>query len=121
VTPAAAPQAAPSPFQRAAFDVEKPRRPVLLLPLYASFATLQAMDAHSTLKAVRNGTAVERNPVLEPFGDNAGAVIALKAATTVGTVFLAEKMWRRHPVRAVLLMTAVNVAYGAIVSTNYRR
>jgi hypothetical protein len=111
----------PAPLTRAAFDVQKPHRPGLLIPLYGTFAVLQGMDAHSTLDGVRKGTAVERNPLLEPFGDNTGAMLAIKAATTVGTIFLAEKMWRRHPVRAVVLMAAVNVAYAAIVATNYRR
>jgi hypothetical protein len=109
------------PVTRAAFDVVEPRRPALLIPLYATFVVLQGMDAHSTLDAVRSGTAVERNPMLQPFADNPGAVIAIKTATTAATIFLAEKLWRRHPVRAVVMLAAVNVAYAAIVAANYRR
>jgi hypothetical protein len=97
-----------------------PRRPSLLLPLYGSFALLQAMDAHSTVRAVRGG-AVERNPLLAPVGDSPAALFALKAATTAGTIVLAERLWRRHPVGAVLVMVAVNGAYAAIVASNYRR
>jgi hypothetical protein len=118
---AVAAPSAPAPVTRAAFDVEAPRRPAPLLPLYGTFVVLQGLDAHSTLDAVRRGTAVERNPVLQPFAENAGAVVAIKAATTAGTIFLAEKMWRRHPKRAVVLLTAINVAYAAIVAVNYRR
>jgi hypothetical protein len=97
-----------------------PARPGALLPLYGSFAALQAMDAHSTVRAVRGG-AVERNPLLAPVGHNAGAMFAIKAATTVGTIVLVEKLRRRHPMGAVVLMVAVNAAYGAIVVANYRK
>jgi hypothetical protein len=98
----------------------KPERPSLLVPLYVTFGALQAMDAHSTMQALRGG-ARERNPIVEPFGRNAGALFAMKAATTVGTIVLAEKLRRRHPVKAMVMMTAVNVAYTAIVAANYRK
>ena len=34
---------------------------------------------------------------------------------------LAERLRRKHPVKAMVMMTAVNVAYAAIVAANYRR
>ena len=99
---------------------ESPKRPSLLVPLYVSFGTLQALDAHSTLRALQTG-AREQNPIVEPFGRNPAALFALKSATTVGTIVLAEKLRRHHPVKALVMMTAVNVAYAAIVAANYRR
>jgi Domain of unknown function (DUF5658) len=98
----------------------EPRRPSLLVPLYITFGALQAMDAHSTMQALRGG-AREQNPIVEPFGRNGAALFAIKSATTVGTIVLAEKLRQRHPVKAMVMMTAVNVAYAAIVAANYRR
>jgi hypothetical protein len=97
-----------------------PARPSLLLPLYMTFGALQALDAHSTMRALDNGGR-EANPVVAPFGRNAAALVAMKAATTAGTIVLAEKLRRSHPVKAMVMMTAVNVAYAAIVAANYRR
>jgi hypothetical protein len=99
---------------------ESPKRPSLLVPLYVSFGTLQALDAHSTLRAIQTG-AREQNPIVEPFGRNPAALLALKGATTAGTIVLAEKLRRHHPVKAMVMMAAVNVAYAAIVAANYRR
>lgn len=80
---------------------------------------LQLMDARSTLTAI-DASHVERNPLLAPFSNTPGATIGAKAATTAGTVVLAEKLWRRHPVKAVVAMAAINAAYAAIVSANDR-
>jgi hypothetical protein len=98
----------------------EPPRPSLLVPLYVTFGALQAMDAHSTMQALHGG-AREQNPIIEPFGRNGAALFAIKSATTVGTIVLAEKLRQRHPVKALVMMTAVNVAYAAIVVSNYRR
>jgi len=98
----------------------EPRRPSLLVPLYITFGALQAMDAHSTMQALGHG-AREQNPIVEPFGRNGAALFAIKSATTVGTIVLAEKLRQRHPVKAMVMMTVVNVAYAAIVAANYRR
>jgi hypothetical protein len=94
-------------------------RPPALAPLYASFVTLQALDAHSTIRAAQVG-AEERNPLLAPFVDRPMAVVALKAATTTGAILLTEKLWRRHRVAAIALMIGINGAYAAIVANNYR-
>ena len=98
----------------------EPARPSLLVPLYVTFGTLQALDAHSTMRALENG-AREANPMVAPFGENPAALVAMKAATTAGTIVLAERLRRKHPVKAMVMMTAVNVAYAAIVAANYRR
>ena len=58
-----------------------PPRPAVLLPLYASFATLQGLDAHSTWRALNQG-AVEANPVMKGFAGNPTALLAVKAAGT---------------------------------------
>jgi hypothetical protein len=114
------PQSAQIPRKQPALTPVPAARPGALVPLYGSFGLLQLMDAHSTLSAVRAG-AVERNPVMAPLASNPGGMLAVKAATTAGTIVLAEKLWRRHPAKAVTLMVAVNAAYAAIVAANYRK
>lgn len=96
-----------------------PARPPGLLALYAGFATLQALDAYSTLAAVRAGHR-EANPLVAPFSRQPAAMFALKAATTTVTILAVEKLRRRNRGAAVGLMIAANLAYGAIVAHNYR-
>jgi hypothetical protein len=104
-----------------AVDVEPTpaRRPALLIPLYASFAGLQALDAHSTLKAVGRGYA-EVNPLMAAATKHRGALIAVKLATTAAVIAGGERLWRRNRVAAVAAIVAINGAYAAIVAHNYR-
>jgi hypothetical protein len=94
-------------------------RPKSLLPLYLSFAALQALDAHSTLEAIDNGHG-ERNPLVSTFTTTPGAMVGLKLASTAGTIYLTERLWRKHRGAAIALMIAVNGAYAAVVAHNYR-
>jgi hypothetical protein len=87
--------------------------------LYASFATLQALDAHSTLEAIRRGGA-EANPFMRGVAARPAALVAIKAGTAAATVMLAEKLSKRNPVASVLMMTALNSAYATIVAHNYQ-
>jgi len=105
-----------------AFQVEPPpqRRPAALAPLYVSFATLQALDLHSTLKGVADGSA-EANPAMKPLVGQPAAFVVAKVAATAATFYVSERLWRRSRVGAVVLMLAVNGAYAAIVANNYRR
>jgi hypothetical protein len=97
-----------------------PDRPGPLGSLYAGFVTLQALDAHSTLTAVRGGRT-EANPIIQPFAHRPGMLIAAKAATAIGTIALSERLWRKHRVAAVVLMVAANAGYVAVVAHNYRQ
>jgi hypothetical protein len=96
------------------------RRPAILIPLYVSFAGLQAMDAHSTLRAVERGYT-EANPLMAAATKNRGALIAVKLATTAAVIASAERLWRRNRVAAVVAVVAINGAYAGIVAHNYRR
>lgn len=101
--------------------VDEPQpRPAALVPLYASLATLNALDVHSTMKGISSGTTREANPMLKPFVSNQAAFIALKAATTVTTILLTESTRKKHPKRAVVLMIVSNAVMAAIVASNYR-
>ncbi len=99
---------------------EPESRPPGLLALYAGFATLQALDAHSTVQAMRSGYE-ESNPLVAPFSGTPAAMYAFKAATTTVTILLVEKLRRRHRGAAIGFMIAANVAYASIVAYNYRQ
>ena len=106
-------------LQVAHIQPRPPERPRLLIPLYVSFGALQALDAHSTLKAVDRGY-VEVNPLVAPTSKNGAAMTAMKIAVTTFVIVGSEKLWRRNRVAAVATIIAVNGAYAAIVAHNYR-
>ena len=119
VTTASAQAATPltSISRSARFD--GPSRPAALPALYASTALLQALDAHSTMKAIGAG-AHEANPVMKGVAGNKGALLAVKAGVAGATIFMAEKMWKRNPVGAVAMMAVVNSVNAFVVAHNYR-
>ena len=94
-------------------------RPGALVPLYASFATLQVLDAHSTSRALDHG-AVEANPMMKGLAGNPTALLAVKAAGTAGAIFASEKMWKKNRAAAVFFMVAANSAMAWVVQNNYR-
>jgi hypothetical protein len=95
------------------------QRPRLLVPLYVSFAGLQALDAHSTMKALDRGY-VEANPLVAPSTRNGATLAAMKVAVTASVIAGTERLWRHNRVAAVVAVLAVNGAYAAIVAHNYR-
>ena len=94
------------------------KRPPSLVPMYVSFAALQGMDYVSTRRAIASGAGEEANPVMRGVVGNSAAFFAVKAGTTVLTTVVAERMWKKHPVRAVVLMLAANATMAAVVSHN---
>ena len=94
-----------------------PRRPVALSALYGTYGTLQALDVVTTRRAIAAG-AIERNPLMK--NGNMGAMIAVKAAAGVSTIYFAERMWKKNRVGAVIVMAALNGASAAIVAKNQR-
>jgi uncharacterized protein DUF5658 len=119
--------AAPAPIAGAALsspvmaEVGRPhqRRPDSLVPLYVSFGALQALDLHSTFRALDHG-AVEANPVLQGVVGNQAGLVALKAVGTAGVIFASEKMWKRNRTASVIFMVAANSAMAWVVQNNYR-
>jgi len=95
------------------------KRGPLISSLYASFITLQALDAHSTLRALDRG-AREGNPLIEPFTHNTAALIALKAGTAAGVLYMTDRVHRHNRVAGIVIMAAANSAYAMIVARNYR-
>jgi hypothetical protein len=99
-------------------DFSRLRRPALLPALYATTVALQALDAHSTMTALDRG-AREANPLMKGVVGHGGAMLAVKAGAAAGTIYFAEKLWRRNRVAAVALMVAVNGVTAAVVAHNY--
>ena len=95
------------------------RRPAALMPLYVSFASLQALDTHSTRRALARG-ATEANPLMRGIAGNTAGMLAVKAAATAGVVYAGEKIWKRNKAGAVLFMVAANSALALVVQHNYR-
>jgi hypothetical protein len=93
------------------------KRPAALLPLYVSFAALQVADIRSTLSALDTGNR-EGNPVFDGLR-SPSAMVALKTGVAAGTTFAVERLRKRNPRTAVVLMIALNSAYAAIVAHNY--
>jgi hypothetical protein len=91
----------------------------LMASLYASTAVMQALDVHSTMRALDRG-AVEANPLMSGATRNKAAFIALKAGVALSTVMAARNMSKRNKVAAVLTLVAVNSAYAMIVNHNYK-
>lgn len=100
-------------------DERSPGMTTLRRGMYVSFATLQIMDAVSTRRALDNG-AREANPAMAGIAKNGAAMFAVKAGTAVATTLFAEKLAKKHPKRAAILMGILNAGYAAIVLHNYR-
>jgi hypothetical protein len=111
---------APSPAAAAQHDEAERTGRGALLPLYVSFAALQVLDIHSTVLALDRDGARETNPLMAGLARRPAAFFALKAASTAGIIYLTEKVRKRHRTSAILLMTAFNSFYAAIVANNYR-
>ena len=94
-------------------------RPLILPALYATLGAMQAWDIYSTRAAIQAG-AREANPTATAFAGSAGSMLGLKAATTAGTIFFAERMWKKNKVGAVVMMVAINGATAAVSMHNMR-
>jgi hypothetical protein len=87
--------------------------------MYVSFAALQIMDGISTRKALSGG-ATEANPMMSGIAKNSAALFAIKAGTAAATTFFAERIARKNPTAATIMMAVLNTAYVVIVAHNYR-
>ena len=91
----------------------------VLVPLYVSFAALQALDVHSTLRAVDAG-GVEQNPFLKGLVNQPAALIALKGGVAASTILIADRLQHHNRIGAIVAMTALNSVYATVVAHNYR-
>ena len=91
-----------------------------IVPLYVSFAALQALDIHSTLIALDRGGTHEANPLMAGIVERPAALVAVKAATGAGIIYLTERVRKHSRTGALVMMAAFNSLYATIVASNYR-
>ncbi len=91
----------------------------LLSSLLVSTVVMQALDVHSTYRALGQG-AVEANPLMAGLAGNKAAFMATKTAVATATVLAARQMGKRNKVAAIATLVAINSAYAAVVDHNYR-
>lgn len=96
---------------------EQRSRPRVLVPLYVMQFTLNGLDVHSTVRALDAGHS-EANPLFKD--GSAKKMIGAKVASSALSVFLAEKLWKKNRVAAVVLVASVNAGLAAVVANNYR-
>jgi hypothetical protein len=90
-----------------------------LTSMYMQFGMLQAVDAHSTIVALRAG-ATEANPLMGGVAKNAVALVGVKAASAASTIYFVEKLRKKNRVAAGVMMAAMNSAYALVVMHNAR-
>jgi hypothetical protein len=95
----------------------QPRHPSLV-PLYFSFATLEALDVASTARVIEGGGR-ESNPIVASVWGSPVGLAALKAGTAAGLIVAAQRLRKDHPKTALVLMIAANSGMTAIVAHNY--
>ena len=99
--------------------VDRTARPAALPAMYAALGALQALDVYSTRRALNAG-AVEANPVMRKATGNAGAMLAVKALSTAGSIYFTERAWKKNRKGAVVLMAIVNGVSAAVVANNLK-
>lgn len=114
--PPVAPPVAPAPPRQG--PAAEPASRGVLIPLYVAFASLQALDVHSTMRAVGAGHA-ERNPLLATAADRPPVLLAVKAGAAATTIYLVDRLRVRSRGAAIALMAVLNSAYAAIVAHNH--
>jgi len=128
VTPAAEPAAHPEtsaatpgrPLLPVGLHPE-PKRPTSLPALYAGFGALQGIDLWQTARLIDRDLP-EHNPLMASTAGHPVGVFAIKAATTVSTIYFVERLWKSdHRVTAIVTMVAINAATTAVVAHNARQ
>jgi hypothetical protein len=94
-------------------------RPAVLPVLYVGFAALQVFDIYSTRQALAQG-AHESNPVMQGIAGNPVAFAAVKVATAMIPMLIAERMWKTHRIAAIVTMVAANSAMAMVAANNAR-
>jgi len=90
----------------------------LMQSLYGLTILVQALDIHSTFRALDAG-GKEANPIVMPFADRRGLYVAFRSGIAAAAIYNTHNLARRHKIAAVAVNIGVNCAYGAIVAHNY--
>jgi hypothetical protein len=116
VAPAPAQLEGPAAASESAVPVRSVSR--LFAPLYMGLVATQALDVHSTLRALNAGHR-EANPMMRWATSHPATLVSFKTAATIGTTFLLQRVRKEHPKRAVILLAAMDTAYAFVVAHNY--
>lgn len=92
--------------------------PAFLKTMYVSYGALQVADIATTLASLDGGRAREANPFMKNVAGNPAAFIGVKAATSVVTILMIEKVRKTRPVAATVSMIVINATMAAIVVNN---
>lgn len=103
---------------RAIASDEPPTRPPILTPLYVGYASLQMLDGYVTRTGVAQGAA-ETNPLLAGLTGNAAAMWGIKGGATFASIYVAERLWRKHRRgEAIAVMIISNGVLAAVAARN---
>jgi hypothetical protein len=98
--------------------VSPAERGSLLPALYVSLGGLQAYDAYSTSRGLKNG-ASEANAVLGAVAGHPAALFAVKGGTAFMSIYVAERLWRgHHRGQAIAMMVVSNGIMAAVAAGN---
>ena len=93
------------------------RGPVLP-SLYASLIVLEAYDGYSTTRGLENG-AIEANSFMSRLANKPAALWAVKGGATFVSIYVAERLWRKHHRgQAIFVMVATNGLMAAVAMNN---
>lgn len=93
-------------------------RGAVLPSLYASLAALNAFDAYTTSKGLALG-AGEANPMMRAVAGRPAVLWAVKGGVTAGSVFIAERLWKKNnKVGAIAVMLATNGMMATVAARN---
>jgi hypothetical protein len=91
--------------------------PSFVKTLYVSYAALQASDIITTTAGLSRN-ARESNPLLRNVAHSPAAMIGVKAAGTVATIYTIERLRRRNPLVASITLIALNATMAAVTINN---
>ena len=93
----------------------------VLAAVLAGAADAADFYAGKTVSIITSGGgAYEANPVMRGVVGSPAAFFAVKAGSTAGMIWIAERMRKKHPVRAMVFMASANAAMAAVVAHNMR-
>jgi Domain of unknown function (DUF5658) len=109
-----------APAPAADSDIPNVERPAILIPLYATLAGVHGLDVMLTTRGLGGGCE-EANPLLRSIAGRLGPMVAAKTASTIGTVYLAERLWKQnHRRQAIAALVISNGIVAAVAMHNAR-
>jgi hypothetical protein len=92
----------------------------LFKTLLVAFGSLEAADVYTTLRAVHGGET-ESNPLMRSAANHPLALASAKAGSAAITVFLTQRLVRRHRTAGLVMTGALDAVLGAVAVHNARQ